>query len=120
MDYTRFTNIEVGEVKAQTVKGTPANQKSLNAQSVEMSVDTTLTDAQKNSLAVLFTCSAASKALTLGLEDGQIMFVANIGGTNAVTVKAISGDSGTSVAAGKVAIVVASKTANASKIYVLN
>ena len=48
------------------------------------------------------------------------MFVANIGGTNAVTVKAISGDTGTSVAAGKVAIVIASSTANASKIYVLN
>ena len=48
------------------------------------------------------------------------MFVANIGGTNAVTVKAISGDTGTSVGAGKVAIVIASTTANASKIYVLN
>lgn len=115
MDYTRFTNIE-----AKNIKGKPENQQSLNAQSIEMSVDTSLTDAQKNTLAVLFTCSAASKALTLGLEDGQIMFVANIGGTNAVTVKAISGDTGTSVGAGKVAIVVASKTANASKIYVLN
>ena len=69
---------------------------------------------------VAFSCSAASKALTLGLEDGDVMFVANIGGSNAVTVKAISGDSGTSVAAGKVAIVIGSTTANASKIYVLN
>ena len=69
---------------------------------------------------VAFSCSAASKALTLGLADGDVMFVANIGGTNAVTVKAISGDTGTSVAAGKVAIVIGSTTANASKIYVLN
>ena len=115
MKYTKFTNIE-----ANKIKGLPENQQSLNAQVVEMSADTTLTDAQKNTLAVLFTCSAASKALTLGLANGQIMFVANTGGTNAVTVKAISGDSGTSVGAGKVAIVVASSTANASKIYVLN
>ena len=112
MDYTRFTNVE-----AKVLKG---GNRSLNAQIVEMTADATLTDAQKNTLAVLFTCSAASKALTLGLDDGQIMFVANTGGTNAVTVKAISGDTGTSVGAGKVAIVVASKTANASKIYVLN
>lgn len=69
---------------------------------------------------VAFTCSAASKALTLGLADGDVMFVANIGGTNAVTVKAISGDTGTSVGAGKVAIVIASSTANASKVYILN
>ena len=48
------------------------------------------------------------------------MIVANIGGTNAVTVKAITGDTGTSVAAGKVALVIGSATANASKIYVLN
>ena len=67
-----------------------------------------------------FTCSAASKSIVLGIGAGDVMFVANIGGTNAVTVKAIKGDTGTSVAAGKVAIVIGSTTANASKIYVLN
>lgn len=69
---------------------------------------------------VSFDCSAASKALTLGLGVGDVMFVANIGGTNAVTVKAITGDTGTSVAAGKVAICIGAAAANASKIYVLN
>ena len=69
---------------------------------------------------VAFTCSAASKSIVLGLSEGDVMFVANIGGTNAVTVKAITGDTGTSVGAGKVAIVICSETANASKIYVLN
>ncbi len=69
---------------------------------------------------VSFACSAASKSIVLGISDGDVMFVANIGGTNAVTVKAITGDTGTSVAAGKVAIVIGSTTANASKIYVLN
>ena len=67
-----------------------------------------------------FTCSAASKSIVLGVEPGDVMIVANIGGTNAVTVKAISGDTGTSVAAGKVAIVIGAAAANASKIYVLN
>lgn len=115
MNYTRFTNVE-----AEKIKGGIEDQRALNAVTVSMSADKTLTTAQKNTLAVLFTCSAASKALTLGLTDGQIMFVANTGNTNAVTVKAISGDTGTSVGTGKVAIVVASSTANASKIYVLN
>ena len=89
------------------------------SRSISMSVDAEL-KADETVPFVAFSCSAASKALTLGLADGDVMFVANIGGTNAVTVKAISGDTGTSVAAGKVAIVIASATANASKIYVLN
>ena len=89
------------------------------AESLALSDSAELSAEQKRPF-VAFSCSAASKALTLGLEDGDCMIVANIGGSNAVTVKAISGDSGTSVAAGKVAIVIASSTANASKIYVLN
>lgn len=55
-----------------------------------------------------------------GLKDGQTALVTNIGGTNAVTVKNVSGDTGTSVAAGKCAIVIASTTADGSKVYVLN
>lgn len=85
--------------------------------SIEDSVE--LTADQKTPF-LSFTCSAASKAITLGVAPGDFMLVANIGGTNAVTVKAISGDTGTSVAAGKVALVIGSGTANASKIYVLN
>ena len=64
--------------------------------------------------------SAASKALTLGLDVGDVMVVSNIGASNAVTVKAIDGDTGTSVAAGKVALCIGQASANASKIYVLN
>lgn len=86
---------------------------------IAFSVDTALT-AEQRTMFISFSCSAASKALTLGVEPGECMLVANIGGTNAVTVKAITGDSGTSVAAGKVALVIGSGTANASKIYVLN
>ena len=89
------------------------------AASIAISDDYSLAEAEKD-LFLAFSCSAASKKLTLGLEAGQFMIVANIGGTNAVTVAAIKDDTGTSVGAGKVAIVIGSDTANASKIYVLN
>ena len=69
---------------------------------------------------IAFACSAASKTLTLGLADGQGAIIMNTGGTNAVTVKNVSGDSGTSVAAGKVALVIGSTTANGSSVAVLN
>ena len=69
---------------------------------------------------VAFTCSAASKVLTLGLANGQAAIIINTGGTNAVTVKNVSGDTGTSVAAGKCAIVIASTAANGSTVAVLN
>lgn len=80
---------------------------------------TTLTDSQKD-LFVSATASAASKTLTLDLPAGQTMILSNVGGTNAFTVKNVSGDSGTSLATGKVALIIASTTANATKVYVLN
>ena len=89
------------------------------ASSIAIEDDYTLSAAEKD-VFLAFSCSAASKSIVLGLEAGQFMVVANIGGTNAVTVKAITGDTGTSVAAGKVALVIGSATANASKVYVLN
>lgn len=86
---------------------------------VDSAVDYTLGEAEKKPF-VSCVFSAASKSLTLGLEVGDVMVVSNIGGTNAVTVKAIEGDTGTSVAAGKVALCIGQAAANASKIYVLN
>ena len=65
------------------------------------------------------TATAASKTLTLGLEDGDMVIVVNEGAANAVTLKNVSGDSGTSLAAGDVALVIASTTANASVIDVI-
>ena len=81
--------------------------------------DASLTEKQKN-LFFSFSCSAASKTLTLGLKDGQSMILTNVGGTNAVTVKNVAGDTGTSLGAGKVALVIASTTANATVVKVLN
>lgn len=89
------------------------------ASALSISDDYTLAEEEKKPF-LSFTCSAASKAITLGLDVGDVMIVSNIGGSNAVTVKAIAGDTGTSVAAGKVAIVIGAAAANASKIYVLN
>lgn len=79
-----------------------------------------LTDDEKD-LFVSVVCSAASKTVTLGLEEGQFMVIANVGGSNAVTLKNVSGDTGTSLAAGKVALVIGgSSTADTVKAYVLN
>ena len=91
----------------------------------DLSTNLTLSDsaeltAEQKRPHINFSCSAASKTLTLGLKDGESAIVTNIGGTNAVTVKNVSGDTGTSVAAGKCAIVIASTTADGSKVYVLN
>ena len=71
-------------------------------------------------LFVNFEFTAASKILTLGLAEGQAMIVNNIAASRAATVKNLSGDSGTSVAAGKVALVYGSQTSDATKILVLN
>lgn len=76
--------------------------------------------ADEKDLFLAFSCSAASKTLTLGLAEGQCMIIANIGGTNAVTVANHADDTGTSVAKDKVALVIGSSTADASKIYILN
>jgi len=81
--------------------------------------DATLTEEQKD-LVIVATASAASKSLILGLADGQPMIIANVGGTNAFTAKNLSTDTGTSIATGKVALVIGSTTANGTKIYVLN
>ena len=69
---------------------------------------------------ITVTCSAASKVVTLGMDGGETCFITNVGGTNAVTIKNVSGDTGVSLGAGKVAYVIASKTADASVIKVLN
>lgn len=95
--------------------------KSINmiASSVTSAVDYSLADSEKTSFIAL-TASAASKTITLGLVEGECAFVANVGSTNALTLKNVAGDSGTSLATGKVALVIASETADASKVYVLN
>lgn len=89
------------------------------AAAVTTAVDYKLVEDEKRPF-INIVASAASKTVTLDLADGDTCIVANVGASNAFTLKNVSGDTGTSVAAGKVAFVFASTTADASKVYVLN
>lgn len=121
--YTVFDRVRanefVGAVKG-TVTGGVNGSVGGAVTALSSAADVTLTDAQKNAPFVGITLTAASKSVTLGLPAGAVIFVHNAGGTNAFTLKNLSGDSGTSLAAGKLALVAASETANESKILVLN
>ena len=86
---------------------------------ISTAVDYKLSDGEKK-LFINVEATAASKTLTLDLEDGDTVLVTNVGGTNAVTLANVSGDTGTSLAKGKTALVVASTTADASTVLVLN
>ena len=107
-EYTGF-----GKVKASAFRGL------LEGVAITKSANYTLADDEKVAY-IGITLSAASKTVTLGLPDGDVALVVNEGGTNAFTLKNVSGDSGTSVAAGKAYLVRASTTANGSKLTLLN
>lgn len=79
---------------------------------ISVAVDTKLTDEHKRPFLGV-TLTAASKTVTLDLEDGDMMILVNEG-SNAFTVKNVAGDTGTSVAAGVAALVIASTTADAT------
>ena len=113
MNYTRLTNLEVtGEIKG--VVASP-----LKGVAISKSANYTLADNEKAAY-IGVTYTAASKTLTLDLPDGAVSLVVNEGGSNAFTLKNVSGDSGTSVAAGKAYLVRASQTANGSVLTLLN
>ena len=84
---------------------------------ISVAVDTKLADAHKRPFLGV-TLTAASKKVTLDLDDGDMMILVNEG-SNAFTVKNVAGDTGTSVAAGQVVLVVASTTADASVVAAL-
>lgn len=86
---------------------------------VSTAVDYTLKAEEKRPF-IAIVATAASKTVTLDLADGDVAIVSNVGASNAFTLKNVAGDTGTSVAAGKVAFVFASTTADASKVYILN
>ena len=124
MKYTKLTNLEVGDLKASTITGTLAStfKGPLNGTVKVAKADSySLTAAEKNNIVFLASMSDASKVLTLGLPEGQLVFVINTGGTNAISVKNVSGDTGTSVAAGKAILLVAgSSTADTNTVIALN
>lgn len=91
-----------------------------NTAAVITTADSIALSAAQKKPVICITASAASKTITLGLDEGETAIVANVGGVNAFTVKNVEGDTGTSIATGKVALVIGSATADASKVYVLN
>lgn len=107
-NYTRFTNLA-----ADCFSGL------LEGVSLSKGANYTLADDEKKAY-IGITLSAGSKTVTLGLPDGAVALVVNEGGSNAFTLKNVSGDSGTSIAAGKAYLVRASTTANGSKLTLLN
>lgn len=91
----------------------------LGSIAISKAADYSLGAAEKANLTFLLTATAASKTFTLGLAAGQIAFVYNAG-SETFTLKNVSGDTGTSVATGKLVMIVASATANASAVIALN
>ena len=118
-EYTRLTNLEVTGAFAPKGGVSGVLNGQLKATSITKSASYTLTDAEKTPY-IGITLSAASKTVTLDLPDGVAALVVNEGGSNAFTLKNVSGDSGTSIAAGKAYLVRASTTANGSKLTLLN
>ncbi len=116
---TKLTNLEVaGALKvAGGIKGGLAG--TLKGVAISKGANYALAEEEKV-FYVGATFTAASKTLTLGLPDGAVCVVVNEGDTNAFTLKNVSGDTGTSVAAGKVYLVRASATADGSVATLLN
>ena len=86
---------------------------------IEKAVDYALTADEKAKIVVSGKMTAENKTLTLGLAAGQVAFVYNHG-TNTFTVKNVAGDTGTSLATGKIILMTGSTTANASTVIALN
>ena len=78
-----------------------------------------LSDSEKLNQLILLTQTGDGKTFTLGLSAGSAVLVYNAG-AKAFTLKNVSDDTGQSVAAGKVYLVVASATANQSTFVLLN
>lgn len=120
-EYTRFTNLQVtgalnapGGIAGNVTGNVTGQLKGLfAATSISKSANYSLTDAEKTPY-IGITLTSASKTVTLGLPNGTACIVVNEGGTNTFTAKNVSGDSGTSLAAGKIYLVKASTTANAT------
>lgn len=126
--YTKFTNVEAsGDIKAATFTGALTGNVTgmltggiIGGAAISKEVDYALSAAELKAPAVRVTLTAGSKTVTLGLAANQIMFVLNAGDTNAFTLKNIEADTGTSLAAGKIALVIGSVTKNASTVIELN
>lgn len=117
--YTNFTKAYAKEFKADVLDGNLTGSI-ISTNSLSKKVDYELVTAE---IAKVITCiemTAESKTLTLGLADGQAMIVINTGDTNALTVKNVKDDTGTTLATGKAILIVGSTTDNKSLVIALN
>ena len=137
---TRFTDLEVlGDLKvhgkvnnnsagailyADVVKASKVEVNGGSVQGMQTGTNmsagnNTTLEKDKRFFYVGMEMTASGKTFTLDLPAGYVCIVANEGSID-FTVKNVSGDTGTSLAAGKVALVVASRTANKTIVTVLN
>lgn len=125
MDFTRFTNVSVAgtlhagesvadKLSAGQIFGT---QKCSRISIAQQSYTAT----EENRMALVISASSASTAaLVLGGSDADVFLFCNTNAEDAITVKNLETDSGTSVAAGKTALILCSDVANQTKIIVLD
>lgn len=111
--YTKFTRVEALEFKG------PLTGSIISTNTISKAVDYALSAAEIGKLFTSITMTVASKVLTLGLAAGQMMIVYNAG-AETLTVKNVSGDTGTSLATTKAILVIGSATANGSIVIPLN
>lgn len=118
---TRLTNLEVAEgVKAPIFTGDAVlGSIVVGAKAIQKADSYALAAAEKKTL-IKCEMTAGSKVLTLGLPEGHMAVVKNVGATNAFTVKNIAGDTGTSLAAGKSILVFAGTTKDTNTVIALD
>ena len=112
---------DFNNVQATTLSAFSWVAGALRPGSMSMSTDTDLNTAAQKYAVYPIEATAASKTLTLRLSQDAAAFVVNTGSTNAFTLKNVPGDSGVSVAVGKVYLVIGGgSTANTAKFILLN
>lgn len=118
--YTKFTRVESGEFKGPlTGSATGLVGSVISSNTISKAVDYALSATEIAKLFTSITMTVASKVLTLGLAAGQMMIIYNAG-AETLTVKNVSGDTGTSLATTKAILVIGSATADASIVIALN
>lgn len=126
MRRTRFTNLEVtGDTLTNSLavtNGIETGSITLGVKTISKGADYELTSAERQAILLLITATAGSKTITLGGSEGQLFIVKNAGAT-AFTLKNIAGtggDTGTTLTAGKSALVVCSETKDKSTVIALD
>lgn len=129
--YTNFTKVYATEVRGASIVGPVTGNADtatsaakltgsiISANTLSKSDNYALTASEIAKVFTSITQSGDNKTLTLGLAAGQAMIVHNAG-AKTITIKNVSGDTGTSLATTKAILVVGSATQDASIVIALN